>query len=249
MMELIPDALTAFEFYGLIVLSLFTSGLTAALGAGGGSLLIAVMAQIFPVKALIPVHGVIQLGSNTGRAAILTKYINWRMTGAFLVGGLIGAVIGGNIVVSLPVRTLQLILGIFIIVSAWFPKPKGGGAPIIVFGLGGIITTIMTMFVGATGPFITALARSFNLSPEAVVATSAACMTAKHLFKVVVFGVLGFAYAEYIPFIFLMFISGFGGTLIGKRILISIDPKQFKLALNIVLSLLAARLIWKALGG
>ncbi|MCH4563080.1 MULTISPECIES: hypothetical protein [Halomonas] len=42
---------------GLVLLSALTSGLSAAAGIGGGTLLIMVMAQVMPATALIPVQG------------------------------------------------------------------------------------------------------------------------------------------------------------------------------------------------
>ena len=41
----------------LLLLALLTSALSAAVGVGGGTLLIMIMAQLMPAAALIPVHG------------------------------------------------------------------------------------------------------------------------------------------------------------------------------------------------
>jgi uncharacterized protein len=42
-----------------------TSALTAVAGAGGGTILIALMLLFMPPAAAIPAHGVVQLASNT----------------------------------------------------------------------------------------------------------------------------------------------------------------------------------------
>ena len=70
----------------LVVLSFFTSMMTATLGIGGGVLLLAVMAGTMPVSALIPVHGLVQLGSNGNRALMTVKHIDWRMLKYFSLG-------------------------------------------------------------------------------------------------------------------------------------------------------------------
>ncbi|MGK0547445.1 hypothetical protein ACSEE7_18300 [Halomonas cupida] len=44
---------------GLILLSGFTSLVSASLGVGGGTLLIVTMAQVMPAAALIPVQGLV----------------------------------------------------------------------------------------------------------------------------------------------------------------------------------------------
>jgi uncharacterized protein len=52
----------------LIFASFFTSATTASFGLGGGVTLLAMMSQFVPVADLVPVHGLVQLGSNTGSA-------------------------------------------------------------------------------------------------------------------------------------------------------------------------------------
>ncbi|WP_254276070.1 hypothetical protein [Halomonas sp. 3H] len=41
----------------LVLVSVLTSAVTAAVGVGGGLLMIMAMAQVMPAAALIPVHG------------------------------------------------------------------------------------------------------------------------------------------------------------------------------------------------
>ena len=65
---LLPEGLGVAAATLLVVASFFTSALTAAFGVGGGVAMLALMGLFVPVAALIPVHGAVQLGSNTGRA-------------------------------------------------------------------------------------------------------------------------------------------------------------------------------------
>ena len=44
-----------------------------------------------------------------------------------------------------------------------------------------------------------------------------------------------------------MIISGFIGTLIGKKVLIKLGHKYFKIVLNVVLTLISLNLIWNAI--
>jgi uncharacterized membrane protein YfcA len=246
--SLVPDGLSQLWFVTLIALSFFTSMLTAAVGIGGGTILIAALAQALPAAAIIPIHGIVQLGSNTGRALIMLKYVLREYLLYFLVGSAVGALIGGNLVVSLPADVLRLILGGFILLTVWVgnlvPKQafsKKG------FAIGGCITTILTMFVGATGPLIVAMARQLGASPEKMVATTSACLVIQHTLKIAAFGMLGFVFTPYIPMIIAMIVTGFLGTLIGKRILMRTPPKRFEHVLNILITILALRLIYVAL--
>lgn len=249
-LNLIPEGLSQLWFYTLIALSFFTSLLTASVGIGGGTILIAAIAQALPATAIIPVHGVVQLGSNTGRALIMFKNIQLDYLLYFTVGSVVGAIIGGNIVVSLPADLLRLILGIFILTSIW----AGNLVPKQVFSqngfaIGGGIITLMTMFVGATGPLVLAMVRQMNELPQKIVATTAACLSIQHSLKIIAFGFLGFVFTPYVPMIIAMIATGFVGTLIGKRILVRTTPKHFKKILDILIAALALRLIYVAIKG
>lgn len=246
-MTWIPDALSQIDFYILVTASFFTSFLTAAVGIGGGVTLLAIMSQIVPAKAIIPVHGIVQLGSNAGRMLLMAKDINWALLGYFLVGSLFGAVIGGQIVFSLPTAVLQLVLAGFILFMVWGPKLKTLKSDHRMFAIGGLFSTLLTMFVGATGPFVAASLKGLKLDKLTHVATFSASMVVQHLLKVVVFGFLGFAYGSYVPLMALMVASGFLGTILGRRLLLRISENHFQKALNIILTILALRLVWVAL--
>jgi len=245
--SLVPDQLSLFWTITLIALSFFTSLLTASVGIGGGTVLIAALAQALPAVAIIPVHGIVQMGSNSGRALIMLRHVQRDYLLYFVAGSTVGALIGGNIVVSLPADILRLILGAFILTTIWI----GNLVPKQVFSkkgfvIGGAITTLLTMFVGATGPLVTAMVRQLSGNPKKIIATTAACLSVQHLLKIMAFGLLGFAFAPYLPMIIAMIITGFLGTLIGKRILVRTPPKQFKRVLDILITVLALRLIYVA---
>lgn len=220
--------------------------LTAACGIGGGAVLLAVMAQFMPVSELIPVHGVVQTGSNLGRALVMLPNVRWDLLGWFVAGCLFGALVGGQLVISLPKDLLRFVLGAFILFTLWGPSPKFSRSSRPLLAAGGVLSTMLTMFVGATGPFVVAFLRAFQLPSLGLVATSAVFMVTQHLLKVIVFGMLGFAFSPYLHLIILMIASGFLGTLIGRRMLLKIDEKKFQYGLNIILTLLAMRLILTA---
>jgi uncharacterized membrane protein YfcA len=100
------------------------------------------------------------------------------------------------------------------------------------------------MFFGGTGPFVATFVKAQDLDRLRHVATHAALMTVQHLLKILVFGFLGFAFAQWIGFVVLLITAGFIGTVVGRQVLAKIDESKFRFALNLVLSVLALRLIW-----
>ncbi len=226
----------------LLAASFIGSFITVALGIGGGALLLAVLATFMPPAALIPVHGVIQLGSNAFRAALLLKKTHWPPFAAFALGTIIGAFIGGSVVVNLPPGLVLIGIGLFVIYSVLTRPPAWlSRIPILT----GLISSFLTMFFGATGVFVANFTKSLELPRESHVATHAVLMTLQHGLKILVFGFLGFAYGPWIGFIIAMIAAGFLGTLVGRRVLIRLSDKAFKKALDIVLILISIRLIWQ----
>jgi uncharacterized membrane protein YfcA len=233
--------LTASVF--LIVFSAVTSFITAAAGIGGGIMMIAVMAVLMPAQALIPVHGVVQIGSNGGRAAILLGGVQWRVLGLFCVGSLVGAAIGGVTAVQLPPSVLNIGLALFILWSVWAPAVSAPGRFKVV--VTGAFSSFLTMFFGATGSFVSAMVKSMRLGRVEHVATHSACMVAQHFIKVIAFGLLGFNYGPYAGLVVAMVLSGFLGTVVGKHVLVKMNDQTFHKVLAVLLSLLALRLLYE----
>ncbi|MBS3804160.1 MAG: TSUP family transporter, partial [Oleiphilaceae bacterium] len=123
--SLLPDALSLPVAAFLLAASMLTSMITASLGVGGGALLLVLMAVWLPPMAIIPVHGLIQLGSNTGRAGLTWRHIDWRVMAAFAPGVLVGAALGAWLLIELPEALWQLTISLFVLYLCWGPAlPK-----------------------------------------------------------------------------------------------------------------------------
>jgi uncharacterized protein len=232
----------------LILVAFFTSALTAAFGIGGGVAMLGALAGTVPPAVIVAVHGVVQLGSNVGRAIVQRAHAQWPLVVRFTLGSLIGAVVGGAVFVALPERILLGALGVFILAMAWVPKPRIPGLSSAGMVIGGAFSTFLSMFVGATGPFAQALLLPLKLDKKQLVATHAACMTVQHLLKVVAFGVLGFAFADWLALVAAMIGAGFLGTLMGTRLLDRLSEQTFSLILKVLLTLIALDLLRRAAG-
>lgn len=238
--------LTLLAFLAIVVVSLLGSAMTAAFSIGGGLLLIGVMSALLPPAAVIPVHAVVMVGSNAGRFGILARYADWRIIGWFAAGAVIGGTVGAQIVFGLDPRVLRLSVAGFILFTQWGPKlTLPTSAPF--FALAGSLSMFLTLFVGASGPFITSiLSRLPQLSRMALIATTGACMTIQHGGKVGIFGLGGFNYGPWVPLMATALAAGFVGTLAGTQVLQRIEESVFRRALKIVLTALAVWLIFLA---
>ncbi|MEM9392747.1 MAG: sulfite exporter TauE/SafE family protein [Pseudomonadota bacterium] len=244
-LSFLPDGMAMSVFLALLSASFLSSFITVAFGIGGGALLLAIMASLVPVSALIPVHGLIQLGSNAGRMVMLLKSVAWHALPGFAVGSLVGCILGGVVVVELPAEAVQIGIGLFVIWSVFSRPPAWLRRwPVVTGG----ISSFLTMFFGATGLFVANFTKSLDLPRHAHVATHATMMTLQHGLKVVVFGLLGFSFATWGGFVLAMIAVGVAGTLAGRLFLDRLPEHWFRRALDTLLVLISMRLIAGGLG-
>ncbi len=249
MLEIVlPATLPLSVFMLLVAVSFFTSALTAAFGIGGGIAMLGALAGTVPPAMIVAVHGVVQFGSNIGRAFFQRAHILWRPTALFSLGSLVGAVLGAAVFVAMPERLLLGLLGAFILAMTWIPKPRIPGLATTGVLIGGFIATFVTMFVGATGPFVQALFLPLGLDKKTLVATHAACNVIQHGLKVIAFGYLGFNFADWMPLLVAMIASGLLGTWLGTRMLEHMPEELFKTVLKWLLTVLALDLLRRAAG-
>ena len=239
-----PESISNLTAYFLIFSSMATSFFTSAFGIGGGAILLGLLAVKLPPVALLPIHGIVQIGSNLGRTIIFLKDIKKDTLIPFTVGTIVGSIIGGSIFIQIDAWLLQLSIAIFILWSVYGNIPIIGSKQITI---GGAFSGFMTMFFGASGTLVAGMVKTLNLEPVRHLATHSALMSIQHLIKAVVFGFVGFAYSEYFLLIFLMITSGLVGTIFGKKILVKYGSKYFKLILNVTLTVIALYLLWNAI--
>ncbi|MEM6971570.1 MAG: TSUP family transporter [Pseudomonadota bacterium] len=225
---------------GLVALSFATSFMAAAFGLGGGAVMLAVLATVLPAAAIIPIHGLVQLGSNAGRAAIMISHTHRAILPTFLMGAGIGVALGGVLLVQLPAAAIRIGVGLFVLWSVFGTPPAFMNRSA---GVAGGISSFLTMFFGATGPFVAAYLRTLSLPKDTHVATHSVLMTVQHLLKCVAFGLVGFAFAQWLPLIAALIVAGFIGTLAGRAVLRRLDDDRFRRVLDIILIVLGLNLV------
>ena len=72
-------------------------------------------------------------------------------------------------------------------------------------------------------------------------------MTVQHSLKIVVFGLAGFAFAEWIPLVAAMIASGYAGTIWGTQLLERLPEERFRFWFKILLTVLALDMLRRGL--
>lgn len=238
-----PDSVSALAFWSLVFVSYITSAITAALGIGGGATLLAIMANLLPTSAVIPLHGVVQFGSNIGRLTLLFRVVDWRLVLWFSIGSLIGSVVGAGASTHMPPAGLQVAMGAFILYTAWLPPIKLPSGKKFLSMLG-VVTSFISMIVGGVAPLVFTAIKPMFAERTALVGTMAALISGQQLLKVLFFGFFGFVFTDWYLMLALMLLTGYLGTLTGRIFLERFTAEQVQPILKAVLTVMAVRLLY-----
>ncbi len=223
-----------------------TSALTALVGAGGGTALIALMLQIMPPAAAIPLHGAVQLASNSWRVVLLRRHMAWPLIIRFGVLMPFGVAVGLLLFQGLPAEVIQILIGCFVLISLLtrtLERFRDRDLPLWAFVPVGFVTGILNMVVGVIAPVLGILVVRKGLTKEQVVGTLGFFALIGNVLKVAGFTLVGFSFAEYGPALLAMIPAALVGTTVGRRLLSRVDERAFLPIFRFALGALAVKLI------
>jgi uncharacterized protein len=237
------------ELLILCVAAFATSLLSAVVGMAGGITLLAVMLLFLEPLVAIPLHGAVQLLSNGSRTWIQRRHVRWPILWRYGLPLLPMGFVGLAIARRLAPQLARVLIGAFVLVATWRPRwmwlgshPERSDPGRRFLLLGGVVG-VLNMTIGATGPLIAPFFLNLGLPRQALVGTKAACQTAGHLAKLVVFGFAGFAFLPYAAPLALLGVSVVLGTWAGSRLLDRVSEATFVLLYRTVLTVIALRLL------
>ncbi len=235
-----------------------TAVLSAIVGMAGGITLLAAMLLWLPPLVAIPLHGAIQLASNGSRAWIQRRHVDapilWRYSLPLLPAGLLALAV----VRELPEDGLEIAIGVFVLLATWAPRvlllglgPAQGDTPASrgrsrFLGVGAV-AGLLNVTLGATGPLIAPFFLNLGLTRQQLVGTKAACQAIAHLVKILLFGLVGFAYQDHLPLLIGSIVAVMAGTWFGSRILDRVSEVVFGWLYRGVLTVIALRLVLRPL--
>jgi uncharacterized membrane protein YfcA len=220
---------------------------STTIGAGGSLLLISI-ATMLPINVAIPVHAAVSFTGNLSRWAILHRFIDYKVVLAFAFGVVIGLALAAPLIGEIPTSAWQALLGAFLLVSTWW-KPHTLNATGKYYSWAcGVVVSFMSVFVGATKPFIATLLGHRMDDHKAVVGTTNACATLPHLGKIFIFAVIGASVLDYGWLIAWLVLAGILGTFVGRYVLIRENANRLRLLLKLFTTLLGVNLLLSGLG-
>ncbi|MBK6342310.1 MAG: sulfite exporter TauE/SafE family protein [Flavobacteriales bacterium] len=165
------------------------------------------------------------------------------------IPAVIGVIVGARLTVRFDERMLSLLLGallvcmgvLLLIRSQWKLKATRGNAV-----WGGAVSGAIAGLAGTGGAVRGVTLAAFGLSKNAFVSTSAWIDMGVDLSRSVVYASQGFMSAGVLAYLPAMAVASFGGSWIGKQLLVRIPQESFrKIVLGLVVAM-GAISIWRA---
>lgn len=237
---------TAAIALGTFLVSFFN----AAVGPTGGMQL-AMVAYLLPPQLAIPTHAVITGVSSLARAIQLRQHIDWAVFWRFVPTSVLGTAVAAVIFIQIDEGILLSIIGLAIFFNNFVPYRKIIGRkalPYLDIAMG-LLTGLLTVFIGATGPLIFTYIAAGDRGRKSVVATAAACMTQQHLVKVFAFTFISAALFQYIWQLAIFAGAAILGTRAGAGMLNRVSERLFRIGFKTVTTLIALYLIYTGFAG
>lgn len=223
-----------------------TSALTAVVGAGGGTALLALMLQLLPPVTAIPVHGVVQLAANTTRTWLLRDHLSWPIIRRFVALMPLGVWLGLALFQGLPTEAIQILIGTFVLISLvtrQIGRWRESEVPMWAFVPIGFATGAMNMVVGVIAPILGVLIIRKDLDKEGMIGTLGFFGVAGNLLKIAGFSLIGFSFVAFAPLLLCMVPAAILGARTGRAVLAGMEPRYFLAAFRVMLTVLALKLI------
>lgn len=233
--------------YALIACALLTSIISGVAGMAGGVLLLSAMTFFLDIKAIVPIHGVVQMMSNSSRCWYLRSNVRLDLFWPYLVGAPIGFVFAYFILQNISqTHYLYLLISLLIFWALFKPKKL----PEIrlrsyQWTVLGAVAGLQSALIGATGPLLAVFFLRSDLKKEEIVATKAMQQLTTHFLKIPLFLSLSFPYEDYLILMSGMALTTVAGSFIGVKILKAVNEKSFQYIFRSLLFIAALRMLYK----
>jgi len=221
----------------IIYFYLFLAGAVAfvvsTLTAGGGALmLLPVLSFIIGAAHVAPV---MNLGNFIGRPVRLVlywSYIKWDIVKYYLPASIFGAFLGAWLLSSLPVREIQIFIGLFLISTVlqyrWGKKKHSFTMRLWYFAPLGFVIPFISSVTGALGPVLNPFMLNYRMTKEELIATKTFNSFSAGLVQVGSYTFFGALYGKLWLWGLALGVGISLGNYIGKRVLKKITEKSFR---------------------
>ncbi len=229
---------------------LLAAEVLGTVGGFGSSMLVMPLAGFFlPFDQALGLTALFHVFSNGAKMILFREGVSRWLLLWLGIPAVIGVIVGARLTVRFDERMLSLLLGallvcmgvLLLIRSQWKLKATRGNAV-----WGGAVSGAIAGLAGTGGAVRGVTLAAFGLSKNAFVSTSAWIDMGVDLSRSVVYASQGFMSAGVLAYLPAMAVASFGGSWIGKQLLVRIPQESFrKIVLGLVVAM-GAISIWRA---
>ena len=176
----------------LAIVAFAAATLAAVTGFGGAAVLLPVLVGAFGMRDAIPILTVAQLVGNGSRVWFNRRELDLKVVWWYAVGAVPLGLVGGFLFAVAPLRSLERVLGVFLImIVVWRRRPRRReprGFPVQTFAAIGAGSSVLSALVGSVGPIMAPLFLAYGLVKGAYIGTEALATVVTHVAKLVAYG-------------------------------------------------------------
>lgn len=220
--------------YILLIIGSFLISILSTLSGGGASLiLMPLIAFTIGVKSVAPIMTLGIAFSSSSRVFLFFKNIDWNLFYWMFPSTIIGSFLGARLFASMSSDYLQLIIGLFLILTVFqfFQKPKEKKESFLKawhFMPIGFVISFLSGLIGGVGPLMNSAYLNYGMSKEALIGTRSANAVLLHLTKVLSYAYFGYVTGEVLKFGIILGASAIVGNVVGKKILSRMTEHIFR---------------------
>lgn len=209
-----------------------------------------ILAHVLPLSTVIPALALTDFAASLANGLRLGAHVQRKELLRLVPPMVLGSAAGAWMLFAVPVKTLMLLLGVFVVLYALNglrPKrPPPALSPRWAWWFGGAGGVLSALFGAGGWVYSMYLVRRLD-DPQQIRATQTAVLTVSSTIRVALFLVAGTYFDTRLLLLVLAFLPAMAlGLYIGHRINLKLDRARFLLVLYGVLLLTGGSLIWRA---
>ena len=210
-----------------------------------------VLAHVLPLSTVVPALALTDFAASWASGLRLGAQVDRKEVLRLVPAMVIGSAIGAWLLFSVPVRTLMLLLGVFVVLYALNglrpQQPKPPLQPGWAWWFGGAGGVLSALFGAGGWVYSMYLVRRLD-DPQRIRATQVAVLTVSSTIRVLLFLVAGTYFNLSLLLLVLALLPAMAaGLYIGHRITLQLNRKSFLRVLYMVLLVTGGSLVWRAL--
>jgi hypothetical protein len=220
--------------------------------AGGGSpfVLMPLVNMLLGAAAVAPVITIGLLIGNVHRTVLFWEEIDWRLTLWYAPGAVIGAGLGAYTYTQIHADWLQLLMGLFLVISTIGLGFEDKGTPWHLKAWHMMPAACLKAFfsglIGTTGPILNPFYLSYGLVKEELVATKATHVAIIHIIKLLTYAMFGVLSLQILKVGLVIGLAAIPANLLGRLLLARMNGQQFRLVILSTMTVSGLWMVWQS---